>query len=129
MLTNAKLRVFDLPIGPAIELLLAIDALKAEIGMRVLCGVSTREVFLCRSVTFQAPGACGPRFPPCVLSVWGRAWHFLAYSACLSSYAFMLTTLFYEMLVLSIIAFSNPLFFSQPIALMSAQARMLQEVC
>ena len=66
VLTNAKLRVFDLPIGPAIELMLAIDALKAEIGMRGLCGVSTREVFLCRSVTFYAPGACGPCFPPCV---------------------------------------------------------------
>ena len=96
VLTNAKLRVFDLPIGPAIELMLAIDALKAEIGMRGLCGVSTREVFLCRSVTFHAPGACGPCFPPCVL--------FQAFCVFVV-HAFMLTTLFCEMLVLSLLLF------------------------
>ena len=76
----AKLITF----GAATELMLAIDALKAEIGMRVLCGVSTREVFLCRSVTFHAPGACGPCFPPCMLSLWGRAWLCL-FCVCLSS--------------------------------------------
>ena len=33
-LTKAELRAWDLPIGPAIELMCAIDALKAEIGTR-----------------------------------------------------------------------------------------------
>ena len=39
-MTKAKLKMWDLHVGPAIELMIGIDALKAELGAHFVWGVS-----------------------------------------------------------------------------------------